>query len=69
MTIQVIEGLKAIGAGPSSTLVIPMEFTRLLGQIGDYLDQSTASIASSNGRPKVDERRLIPVPEPVGPDR
>ena len=69
MTIQVIEGLKAIGAGPSSTLVIPMEFTRLLGQIGDYLDQSTASIASSNGRPKVDERRLIPVPEPAGPDR
>src|SRR5438105_3848354 len=43
MTIQVIEGLKAIGAGPSSTLVIPMEFTRLLGQIGDYLDQDRKS--------------------------
>ncbi len=69
MTIQVIEGLKAIGAGPSSTLVIPMEFTRLLGQIGDYLDQSTASIATSNGRPKVDERRLMPVPEPTEPVR
>jgi len=69
MTIQVIEGLKAIGAGPSSTLVIPMEFTRLLGQIGDYLDQSTASIASSNGRPKPDERRLVPVPEPSEPVR
>jgi regulator of protease activity HflC (stomatin/prohibitin superfamily) len=69
MTIQVIEGLKAIGAGPSSTLVIPMEFTRLLGQIGDYLDQSTASIASSNGRPRVDDRRLVPVPEPSEPVR
>jgi len=69
MTIQVIEGLKAIGAGPSSTLVIPMEFTRLLGQIGDYLDQSTSSIANSNGRPKVDERRLVPVPEPTEPVR
>jgi regulator of protease activity HflC (stomatin/prohibitin superfamily) len=69
MTIQVIEGLKAIGAGPSSTLVIPMEFTRLLGQIGDYLDQSTASIASNNGRPKPDERRLVPVPEPTEPIR
>jgi regulator of protease activity HflC (stomatin/prohibitin superfamily) len=67
MTIQVIEGLKAIGAGPSSTLVIPMEFTRLLGQIGDYLDQSTSSIAINNGRPKVDERRLMPVPEPTEP--
>src|SRR3984893_8225114 len=62
MTIQVIEGLKAIGAGPSSTLVIPMEFTRLLGQIGDYLDQSTSAIANPNGRPKADnERRLVPV--------
>src|SRR6202022_2370093 len=70
MTIQVIEGLKAIGAGPSSTLVIPMEFTRLLGQIGDYLDQSPASIAStSNGRPKPDERRLVPVAEPTEPVR
>jgi regulator of protease activity HflC (stomatin/prohibitin superfamily) len=67
MTIQVIEGLKAIGAGPSSTLVIPMEFTRLLGQIGDYLDQSTSSIASANGRPKGDERKLVPAPEPIEP--
>lgn len=40
MTLQVIDGLKAIGAGPSSTFVIPMEFTRLLGQIGSYLDRS-----------------------------
>jgi regulator of protease activity HflC (stomatin/prohibitin superfamily) len=40
MTLQVIDGLKAIGAGPSSTFVIPMEFTRLLGQIGSYLDHS-----------------------------
>ena len=69
MTIQVIEGLKAIGAGPSSTLVIPMEFTRLLGQIGDYLDQSTSAGAMTNGRPKVDERRLIPTSEGVEPVR
>src|SRR5229473_359406 len=31
MTIQVIEGLKAIGSSASSTFLIPMEFTRLLG--------------------------------------
>jgi regulator of protease activity HflC (stomatin/prohibitin superfamily) len=69
MTIQVIEGLKAIGSSPSSTLVIPMEFTRLLGQIGDYLDQSTSAGAITNGRPKVDERRLIPTSEGVEPVR
>jgi len=45
MTIQVIEGLKALGASPGSTFVIPMEFTRLLGQIGTYLEHSTGSSA------------------------
>ena len=48
MTIQVIEGLKALGASPSSTFVIPMEFTRLLGQIGTYLEQSTGATASDH---------------------
>jgi hypothetical protein len=43
MTLQVIDGLKALGASPSSTFVIPMEFTRLFGQIGQYLDQSLGS--------------------------
>jgi regulator of protease activity HflC (stomatin/prohibitin superfamily) len=62
MTIQVIEGLKAIGSSPSSTFVIPMEFTRLLGQIGDYLEQGTGtgSASTSNGRPRADERLLVP---------
>jgi hypothetical protein len=39
-TLQVIDGLKALGASPSSEFVIPMEFTRLLGQVGEYLDHS-----------------------------
>jgi regulator of protease activity HflC (stomatin/prohibitin superfamily) len=61
MTIQVIEGLKALGASPSSTFVIPMEFTRLLGQIGTYLEQGIANVpASSNGLPRSEERRLVP---------
>jgi len=45
----VIDGLKALGASPSSTFVIPMEFTRLFGQIGQYLDQSLGS-ATATGR-------------------
>ncbi len=48
MTLQVIDGLKALGASPSSKFVIPMEFTRLLAQVGDYLDQS---LQSSNDPP------------------
>src|ERR1700730_15827411 len=43
MTLQVIDGLKALGASPSSKFVIPMEFTKLLGQVGQYLDQSVGS--------------------------
>lgn len=39
MTLQVLDSLKALGASPSSTFVIPMDLTRLLGQIGDYVDQ------------------------------
>jgi regulator of protease activity HflC (stomatin/prohibitin superfamily) len=49
MTLQVIDGLKALGASPSSKFVIPMEFTRLLGQVGDYLDTSLGS--AGNDRP------------------
>jgi regulator of protease activity HflC (stomatin/prohibitin superfamily) len=40
MTLQVIDGLKALGASPSSKFVIPMELTKLCGQIGNYLDMS-----------------------------
>ena len=48
MTLQVIDGLKALGASPSSTFVIPMEFTRLFGQVGQYLEQSVGSSSSNN---------------------
>ena len=65
MTLQVIEGLKAIGAGPSSTFVIPMEFTRLFGQIGEYLEQSTGGNASANRHPRAHESRLSPAVKPV----
>lgn len=40
MTLQVIDALKALGASPSSTFVIPMELTRLLSQVGGYFEQS-----------------------------
>ncbi len=58
MTLQVIDGLKALGASPSSTFVIPMEFSRLLGQVGDYLDRS---MQSRNGvpRPAQDDREAL----------
>src|SRR5947208_558487 len=62
MTLQVIDGLKALGASPASTFVIPMEFSRLLGQVGDYLDQGIrGDKAGSNGaRQLQDADRLMP---------
>jgi regulator of protease activity HflC (stomatin/prohibitin superfamily) len=68
MTIQVIDGLKALGASPSSTFVIPMEFTRLLGQVGTYLEQSLGAGTVSNGRRRSTEPRLVPpLAEPAEP--
>jgi regulator of protease activity HflC (stomatin/prohibitin superfamily) len=49
MTLQVIEGLKALGSGSGSTFVIPMEFTRLLGQVGDFLDQGLGGRENGSG--------------------
>jgi regulator of protease activity HflC (stomatin/prohibitin superfamily) len=37
MALQYLEALKALGASPSTKFVIPTEFTRLAGQIGDYV--------------------------------
>jgi regulator of protease activity HflC (stomatin/prohibitin superfamily) len=58
MTLQVIDGLKALGASPTSTFVIPMEFTRLLGQVGDYLDQSLRADATKPMSARAEDRRL-----------
>ena len=64
MTLQVIDGLKALGASPASTFVIPMEFSRLLGQVGAYLDQGIGGDkAGSNGARQPQEEDLLMPPE------
>ena len=37
MTLQYLEALKALGASPSTKYVIPLEFTRLLEPIREYI--------------------------------
>jgi regulator of protease activity HflC (stomatin/prohibitin superfamily) len=66
MTLQVIDGLKALGASPSSKFVIPMEFTRLLGQVGEYLDSSLQSGTEHAPRPSVNGELPQPTLEPAG---
>jgi hypothetical protein len=62
----VIDGLKALGASPSSTFVIPMEFTRLFGQIGQYLDHSFGTASGPSRQPsengEVAAKQLAPTP-------
>lgn len=61
MTLQVIDGLKALGASPSSKLVIPMEFTKLLAQFGEYVEQAIpASGAPANGTPRTFPTEMTP---------
>jgi regulator of protease activity HflC (stomatin/prohibitin superfamily) len=60
MTLQVIDGLKALGASPSTTFVIPMEFTRLLGQVGEYLEQSVGNGTTLRRRPAVKDGGIVP---------
>jgi hypothetical protein len=55
-----------LGASPSSKFVIPMEFTKLLGQVGDYLDQSLQGGAdTSPARPTINGE-VVPALEPAG---
>jgi regulator of protease activity HflC (stomatin/prohibitin superfamily) len=61
MTLQVIDGLKALGASPSSTFVIPMELTRLLGQVGNYLDHGLQGGEQSAPSPNGIERTAAPL--------
>ena len=35
MSLQYLEALKALGESPASKIIFPLEFTRLLGSIGD----------------------------------
>src|SRR6476620_9405203 len=53
MTLQYLEALKALGAGPATKFVIPTEFTRLLQPFMQYLEPtaSTSTPASRAATP------------------
>ena len=37
MALQYLDALKALGSGPATKLVIPMEFTQLMGHLGSMI--------------------------------
>ena len=62
MSLQYLEALKALGAGPATKFVIPMEFTRLLEPFVDFLTPTDGG-GGTGGRP------AAPCgPAPAGPE-
>ena len=49
MALQYLEALKALGAGPATKFVIPLEFTRLMEPFGAFVERGMA--AEAPGRP------------------
>jgi regulator of protease activity HflC (stomatin/prohibitin superfamily) len=45
MTLQYLEALKALGSGPATKFVIPLEFTQLIGPIGSMVQTGMAEAA------------------------
>jgi regulator of protease activity HflC (stomatin/prohibitin superfamily) len=70
MSLQYLEALKALGTGPATKFVIPMEFTRLLDPFVDFL--TPASGNGDGGEPggSADRRssRQVSPPPAAGPE-
>ena len=66
MSLQYLETLKALGAGPATKFVIPMEFTRLLDPFVDFLTPSSGS-GEIEGRAGASASSPRPPLRPIGP--
>jgi len=49
MALQYLEALKALGASPATKFVFPLEFTRLLGPLGDMAGRAFGSKEPDSG--------------------
>jgi regulator of protease activity HflC (stomatin/prohibitin superfamily) len=73
MSLQYLEALKALGSGPATKFVIPMEFTHLLDPFVDFL-APTGDGGERSGGPGARPTRAVgpsatpPPPAPAGPE-
>ena len=44
MTLQYLDALKALGSGPATKFIIPLEFTQLLGPLGAMVQSGMAAV-------------------------
>ena len=66
MSLQYLEALKALGAGPATKFVIPFEFTRLLEPFLDFV-QPAAEAGSGSARPSATARSGAQAPPQAPP--
>jgi regulator of protease activity HflC (stomatin/prohibitin superfamily) len=69
MSLQYLEALKALGTGPATKFVIPMEFTHLLDPFVDFLAPSGSGDAGGGSRAprSVSPKASGPAAGPSGP--
>jgi regulator of protease activity HflC (stomatin/prohibitin superfamily) len=48
MTLQYLDALKALGAGPATKFVFPMEFSKLLGSLTEYAESAVREEGGSS---------------------
>ena len=48
MTLQYLEALKALGSGPATKFIIPLEFTQLIAPIGAMVQSGMQGDAGSS---------------------
>jgi regulator of protease activity HflC (stomatin/prohibitin superfamily) len=70
MSLQYLEALKALGAGPATKFVIPMEFTHLLDPFVDFLAPAEGGGERSGGSAARPTRAVGPsvTPPAAGPE-
>jgi Membrane protease subunits, stomatin/prohibitin homologs len=66
MSLQYLEALKALGSGPATKFIIPMEFTHLLDPFVDFLTPASGS-GDGGERPAGSSMPARPPARPVGP--
>lgn len=49
MSLQYLEALKALGAGPATKFIFPLEFTALLKPLSEFADKALAGEAATEG--------------------
>jgi regulator of protease activity HflC (stomatin/prohibitin superfamily) len=69
MALQYLDALKALGSGPATKFVIPLEFTQLIGPIGSMVKSGMARAPTTSPRSSKRAKPAVARPPSASPDR